>query len=66
MKITSFTINRSDITKESINNKKYNYTSIVNNKTSPTAETIIASTAIVLLDIYQAMTESEMQYGQAN
>lgn len=53
MKITSFTIRRSDVTKENIQNSNFPYDSAVNNNTSSTSEEITAAAAAVLLDLYQ-------------
>ena len=47
MKITSFTIRRSDVTKENIQNSNFPYDSVVNNNTSSTSEEITAAAASV-------------------
>ena len=52
MKITSFTISKSDVNKDNILNNNFSYKSVVNNNTSPTSEEIITATAAVLLDLY--------------
>ncbi|MGN0606322.1 MAG: hypothetical protein ACI4JM_07350 [Oscillospiraceae bacterium] len=62
MKITSFTVNRSDISKENVQNENYNYDSVVNNNTSPTSDNVITATANVLIDLYSDIKESEKKH----
>lgn len=62
MKITSFTVNRSDISKENVQNENYNYNSVVNNNTSPTSDKVITATANVLIDLYSDIKESEKKH----
>lgn len=57
MQINNIVINRSNITRESVSTKKYNYNSTINNNTSDTSEKIIESAVSVLLDIYKLTSE---------
>lgn len=57
MQIKHITINRNDINKNNISDKKFNYNSVVNNSVNNTSEDIINSIVPVLFDIYQSIKE---------
>lgn len=57
MQIKHITINRDDINKNNISDKKFNYNSVVNNSVNNTSEDIINSIVPVLFDIYQSIKE---------
>lgn len=57
MQIKHITINRDDINKNNISDKKFNYSSVVNNYVNNTSEDIINATVPVLFDIYQSIKE---------
>ena len=67
MQIKHITINRDDISKNNISDRKFNYSSVVNNSVNNTSENIINSTVSVLFDIYQSIKEdSENEVTKTN
>ncbi len=67
MQIKHITINRDDISKNNISDRKFNYSSVVNNSVNNTSGDIINSTVSVLFDIYQSIKEdSENEITKTN
>ncbi|MDE5583205.1 MAG: hypothetical protein K2J08_05845 [Ruminococcus sp.] len=67
MQIKHITINRDDISKNNISDRKFNYSSVVNNSVNNTSDNIISSTVSVLFDIYQSIKEeSENEVTKTN
>ncbi|MDE6425321.1 MAG: hypothetical protein K2K89_04175 [Ruminococcus sp.] len=67
MQIKHITINRDDISKNNISDRKFNYSSVVNNSVNNTSDDIISSTVSVLFDIYQSIKEdSENEVTKTN
>ncbi len=67
MQIKHITINRDDISKNNISDRKFNYSSVVNNSVNNTSDDIISSTVSVLFDIYQSIKEdSENEITKTN
>lgn len=67
MQIKNITINRDDVSKNNIFNRKFNYISVVNNSVNNTSKDIINSAAAVLFEIYQSIKEeSENEVTKTN
>lgn len=67
MQIKHITINRDDISKNNISDRKFNYSSVVNNSVNNTSDDIISPTVSVLFDIYQSIKEdSENEVTKTN
>ena len=67
MQIKNITINRDDVSKNNIFNRKFNYSSVVNNSVNNTSKDIINSAVAVLFEIYQSIKEdSENEVTKTN